>query len=142
MATDWAKVKLAYINSSKTLREVADDHGIKAAGVMARAAKEAWEAERKQKSAEVSKAAQAAMTIDRATELAKFNDDDLRVAKGLRGIAAQMLKEDRNFSPADLRALAGTFETAQRIGRLALGAETEMSVVKTQELPASIDEFV
>jgi len=58
MAADWAKVKIAYINNSKTLREVAKENGIRAAGVMTRAAKEGWEAERKRAQAETSKAAQ------------------------------------------------------------------------------------
>ena len=46
-----------------------------------------------------------------------------------------------NF-PADLRALASAVDTAQKIGRLALGASTENATVSTRELPASVDEFV
>lgn len=37
MKTDWPKVKLAYVNGNKTLREIAEEFGIKAAGVMTRA---------------------------------------------------------------------------------------------------------
>jgi len=140
MATDWTKLRVEYVTSAVTLRELADKHGIKAAGVMSRAAKEGWEAERKQEQARTSKHAQEMIAIDRAAELAKFNEDDLRVAKGIRAKAAQLLRDAG--TPGDLRALSGAFEAAQRIGRLALGAETEMAVVKTQELPSSIDEFV
>lgn len=141
MKTDWPKVKLAYVNGNKTLREIAEEFGIKAAGVMTRAAKERWEDERKRQQAETSKSAQELLTINRAEALAKFNEDDLKVAQVLRAKAARVLSAE-GISPADLRVLAGVFESAQRIGRLALGAETETTVVKTQELPASIDEFV
>jgi hypothetical protein len=43
---------------------------------------------------------------------------------------------------AELKALSGTFDVAQKISRLALGASTENSTVTTKELPASVDEFV
>jgi hypothetical protein len=108
---------------------------------MARSAKEEWDTERKRRQAELSRASQEALTFDRAAELAKFNEDDLKVAKGIRAKAAMMMKDAD--SPADLRSLSASFETAQRIGRLALGAETEVATVKTQEIPyVSIDEFV
>lgn len=43
---------------------------------------------------------------------------------------------------AEVKALAGAFDVAQKISRLAIGAETENSLVSTRELPASVDEFV
>ena len=121
--TDWTALRLEYVNSTVTLRALAEKHGIKAAGVMRRAAKEGWDDARKQESAEVSKASQAALTLNRAEELAKFNEDDLRVAKGIRAKAARMMGEAAD--PNSLRSLASAFEAAQRIGRLALGATTD-----------------
>lgn len=138
--TDWAKLKLEYVHGTMTLRELADTHGINAAGVMKRSQRDDWDIERQQVSASVSKAANEALGETRAIELAKFNDDDLKVARGIRAKAAAMMAKVE--SPAELRALAGAFDTAQKIGRLALGAATENSVVTTKELPASIDEFV
>jgi hypothetical protein len=140
MATDWAAVKTAYIHGTDTMRELAEKHGIKAAGLMKRAAAEGWDAERKQKSAEVSKAAGALLTGSRVDELAKFSADDLKMARAIRAKAAQMLGGAN--TPADLRAIAGAVDTAQKVGRLALGASTENSTVTTKELPASVDEFV
>ena len=80
------------------------------------------------------------LTLARSDDLAKFNADDLRMARAIRAKAAQMMARV-NF-PADLRALASAVDTAQKIGRLALGASTENATVSTRELPASVDEFV
>lgn len=138
--TDWAALKIEYVNSTISLRELAEKQGINAAGVIKRCEREGWEVERRKVSADVSKAAQAELGDIRVTELAKFNDDDLLAARGIRAKAAEMMANVE--TPAELRALAGAFDTAQKIGRLALGAATESSVVTTKELPASVDEFV
>lgn len=137
---DWTIIRTEYVHGAMTMRELAEKHGIKAAGLMRRAAKEGWDAERKQKSAEVSKAASTVLVDTRAEELAKFNADDLKMARAIRAKAAQMMGSAN--SPNELRALAGAVDTAQRVGRLALGASTENSAVTTQTLPASVDEFV
>ena len=74
------------------------------------------------------------------SRLAKFNEQDIKIAEALKARAVELLRGD--VDDRTLANLRGVFEGAQRIGRLALGAETEMSVIKTQELPSSIDEFV
>lgn len=140
MSADWTAIRTEYVHGSMTMRELAEKHGIKAAGLMRRAAKEGWDAERKQKSAEVSKAASATLTMSRAEELARFNADDLKMARAIRAKAAQMMATAT--TPAALRALAGAVDTAQRVGRLALGASTDNTAVSAQSLPASVDEFV
>lgn len=117
-STDWAAVRLAYINSTKTLREVAAEFEIGAPGVMRRAAREKWDAERKRLSSEVSKAAQKKLTIDRAAELARINDEDLKIATTLKAKAYKMAQDVDN--PADLRTLTSVFESAQRISHAAL----------------------
>lgn len=131
MATDWTAVRLAYVTGTKTLREVADEFGIKSAGVMRRAAKEGWEAERKQQSATVSKAAQDRIADQRTDELARLNEDDLRLSRALRAQIAKSITAataaGAPLSPPELRALAGAHESAQRVARLALGASTESS---------------
>lgn len=141
MATDWTAVKLSYVNSNKTLREVATDHGIKAAGVMARASKEGWEAERKQKQAEVSKIVQDELIEDRASKLAKFNEQDARIAEALKA-KAEMLLEHGDLDDKKLANLTRVFDGAQKIGLLALGAATENVNSTVTSLPASVDDFV
>ena len=125
MATDWTALRVEYVHGSATMRELADKHGIKSAGLMRRAAKEGWDAERKQESAKVSKAAGTLLADTRVDELAKFNADDLKMARAIRAKAAAV-------------------DTAQKVGRLALGAETAHTIsdVTTRELPASVDDFV
>ena len=123
MATDWAALKLQYVHGAETLREIADKHNIKAAGVMRRAAKEGWDAARKQESAKVSTVAHAALGDERATRLAKFNEQDAKIAEALKAKAARML----NALGDDDKALANlvrVFDGAQKIGLLALGAAT------------------
>ena len=132
MTTDWTKLRLDYIHGSMTMRELANSNKIKAAGVMRRAANEGWDATRKQESAKVSNASNAILGDTRATELAKFNDDDLKVARAIRSKAANMLSNVS--SPQDISALARAFDTAQKIGRLALGVATENTNVSTRTL--------
>lgn len=138
--TDWTAARLAYVNSSKSLATIAKEYGATPAAVEKRAARERWSDERRKQSEKVGEQAQAVIADDRAATLAKFNEDDLRVAKAIRAKAASLLNSIA--SPSEMRSLASAFESAQRIGRLALGAETENAVVTSRELPASVDEFV
>ena len=140
MATDWNAIRIEYVNSAKQYKEIADKHGLKEATVRQRANREGWPAERHALSRAVTSDAAQRLSTSRADELARFNEDDLKVARAIRGKAANMLANAS--TPADIRALASAFDTAQKIGRLALGAATESSVVTTKELPASIDDFV
>lgn len=141
MATDWTALRLEYIHGSMSMRELAESHKIKPAGVMSRAAKEQWEAERKQSQAKTSSDANALLGDERTKRLAKFNDDDAKIAEALKGRAAAMMK-DQTLGATELRALSGVFDTAQKIGRLALGASTENSEVTGRDgkdiLPPSI----
>lgn len=138
MATDWAALKLQYVHGAETLREIADKHNIKAAGVMRRAAKEGWDAARKQESAKVSKAANEVLGEDRAARLAKFNDQDAKIAEALKAKAAKLLGRD-TIDPSELSALSRVFDTAQKMGLLALGAATANTTVSTRTLEPLTD---
>ena len=140
MAADWSAIKLDYIPSSLTLREVADKHGIKAAGVMRRAANEGWDAERKQKSAEVSKVVSESLLDIRVSELAIYNAQDLEAAKAIREKALAML--DNAEHPSDVKSIAAAVDTASTVARLALGVATENATITTKERPATVDDFV
>lgn len=140
MATDWQAIKLEYINSPLSLKEIAEKHDLKDATVRQRAHREDWEAERHALSQSVTQAAQEQLTDDRTAQLAKFNEDDLRMARAIRAKAASMMKDVER--PSELRAIAGAADIAQRIGRLALGAETENIISNVRQLPSSVDEFV
>lgn len=74
MATDWQAIKLEYINSPLSLKEIAEKHDLKDATVRQRAHREDWEAERHALSQSVTQAAQEQLTDDRTNQLAKFNE--------------------------------------------------------------------
>lgn len=130
---NWPALRVEYVNGTMSQRELATAHGINASGLMARAAKEKWEDERKQKQAAISSAAQEKLTEDRTDQLAKFNEDDLKVARAIRGKAAQMM--GGIGSPQDLRALASAMEIAQKIGRTALGLTDKLKLLGDPDAP-------
>jgi len=122
MATDWKALRVEYVNGAMTYKELAQKHGLKDGTVRQRAHREDWEQERNALSQAVTQAAQTRLSESRSSQLARFNEDDLRVARAIRAKAASMLATAQH--PADLRALASAMDTAQKIGRLALGATT------------------
>lgn len=142
MATDWAALRVEYVSGAVTLRELAQKHGIKAAGVMRRAANEKWDEQRKQASSDVSKRSLDLIAETKAETLARINAADMNGAEQIRQKALEMLQSAAD--PADLKALAGAMDIAQKISRLAIGAATEKldANVQTRELPASVDDFV
>ena len=140
MAADWASIRVQYVGSALTFKAIGDRHGLKEGTVRQRANREGWVEQRNAASRAVTQKAEALLTESRVDELARFNRDDLEMAQAIR-VKAQSLMRLTN-RPADLRALAGAVESAQKVGRLALGAATENTSVTTKELPASVDEFV
>ena len=124
---DWVSIKTEFIKCSLSQREFAKAKGVSAPALMSRAARERWEEEREQLQAIASSKAIAMHEERMIDELSRFNEDDLRVAKALRAKAANMLKVAE--TPSALRAIAATFDVAQKIGRLALGANTESTAL-------------
>jgi uncharacterized protein YjcR len=140
MAADWAAIRVEYVNSALQYKELAAKHGLKEGTVRQRGNREGWAEARNAASQVVTQQAEAVLTVNRIDELAKFNEDDLKMARAIRAKAARMMGQD--MRPNDLRALAGVVEAAQKVGRLALGASTENSAITMKELPSSVDEFV
>lgn len=140
MAADWTAIRLEYVHGTQSMREVAEKHGIKAAGLMRKAALEGWDAQRKQQSAEVSRVAAGTIIAARVDDLSQYNAEDLDAAKRIRAKALEML--DFAQSPQDIKAISGAVDTASKVARLALGVPTENSSVTTKELPATLDDFL
>lgn len=124
MKADWGKLQAEYITGIMSLRELAANHDIKPATVMARAAKGKWDDLRKQHQAKISSEAIQAAEIDKTEELRIFNQQCVEAARMIRQKSWEMLGVGGN-SPQDIRALASAIESAQKIGRLALGATTD-----------------
>ena len=139
MATDWPALKIEYINTNCSLRELAAKHGVNEAGVLARGAREKWEDERKQRQTKVIERANKSLENKRAEQLAKLNADDLEAANAIKEKAREMLNLIE--SPNDLRAISASLDTAQKISRLALGVETskQSSEVTGKVAVASMD---
>jgi hypothetical protein len=134
-AIDWDKVHLAYINTAMTPLEFAQHYEMEEYYVTLRkySSERGWVKEREAVAREAHLAAQKKITEERANELAEFNKADLTMAKAIRGIVAarvRQLQEEKNKDPkfeinaGELRTLASTVESAQRVGRLALGINT------------------
>lgn len=123
MATDWQALRIEYANGAMQYKELAAKHGLKEGTVRQRANREDWAHERNALSRAVTQVANAALGDERATRLAKFNEQDAKIAEALKAKAARML----NALGDDDKALANlvrVFDGAQKIGLLALGAAT------------------
>ncbi len=142
MATDWAALKIEYVNGSMQYKELAAKHKLKEGTVRQRANREGWAEERNALSRAVTQAANAVLGDERAQRLAKFNDQDIKIAEALKAKAARILNSDASNDERVLASLTRVFDGAQKIGLLALGAATENTTVTTKELPASVDDFV
>lgn len=125
---DWERIRLEYISSSISIREIADKHECSADALEKRAGREQWTEQRRKMSAEIQAKADAEVSEKRAQDLIKFNEEDLNVAKALRSQIAKhindAIKSSTPLSTHDIRRLASAAADAQKIGRLALGVST------------------
>jgi kynurenine formamidase len=133
MATDWPALRIEYVNGAMQYKELAEAHGLKEGTVRQRANRENWAQERNALSRAVTQAANASLGDERATRLAKFNDQDAKIAEALKAKAAKLLGRD-TIDASELSALSRVFDTAQKMGLLALGAATANTTVSTRTL--------
>ena len=139
MATDWAALRVEYVNGSMQYKELAEKHKLKEGTVRQRANREDWAHERNALSRAVTQAANATLGDERATRLAKFNEQDAKIAEALKAKAAKLLNSD-SVDASELSALSRVFDTAQKMGLLALGAATANTTVSTRTLDPLKDE--
>lgn len=139
MATDWPALRIEYINGSMQYKELAEKHKLKEGTVRQRANREDWPKERNALSRAVTKIANVSLGNERAERLAKFNDQDAKIAEALKAKAAKLLGRD-NLDPVGLSALSRVFDTAQKMGLLALGAATANTTVSTRTMEPLKDE--
>lgn len=143
MTPDWERIKTQFISGGGTYASLAKEHGVKETAIRARASRNKWIEERNQASLIVTEKAANEMMNERAAQLARWNDEDIQLARAIRSRAATlMVNKGDTLSETELRTIAGVVDTAQKIARLAFGAATENSIVSNRELPASIHEFV
>ena len=125
---DWNMLRTEYISSSISIRELATKHNCSEDALEKRAGREQWSEARRKMSAEVQAMADAELANKRAKELVALNEQDLGLAKAIKMQIAQHLNiakaNKEPLSIRELRLLASASESAQKIGRLALGVST------------------
>lgn len=127
---NYEPLRIEYINSEISIRELAERHNISESALEAKAYRDDWSEQRKKIQEEVLLKANSMLAEKRATELAEWNDRDLQVAKALRAKAVAYLTDSKaDLNPAQLRQLATTIEASQKIARLALGVSTNNSEI-------------
>lgn len=130
-ASKYEAIRVEYVNGNASLKDLAAKHGMSEMALGKAATRQKWSEERLKVSSAVRSEAQSRLTFDRAKELAQWNEDDLRVARALRGEVARSIQRmsagdtKKAIDPNTLRTLAAAAESAQRMARLALGANTE-----------------
>jgi hypothetical protein len=132
MRPDWPSLRLEYILSNVTQRELAQQHGLKERTVNKRAEREHWAAEREERQRGMIETASQQVTFDAVAELRRQNLFDLDCARRLRQHIERLLHEAEgkdDLSPSDLRTLSAALESTQRVCRLALGASSNNEVV-------------
>lgn len=128
--TDWTALRLEYINGTLSLRDLADKHGVNHNTILARSAREKWEDKRKQLQSTAITVAQEKLTEDRIEQLLQFSAKDIELAILAKEKVELFLKSLQEATEAQtLNTLTNALATAQKIGRLALGAETSNSKV-------------
>lgn len=126
----YTDIRAEFISGSMNLRELADKHSVDYNALRAAAAREGWVNERANISHKVTLDAVNTAIQTRVSELAQFNADDLKMAKALRGMAAQFIGQSqqqagKRLTIAELCQVARLVSDTQKIGRLALGASTD-----------------
>lgn len=125
---DWVSVMQDYITTDVSLRDVAATLGCNVHAVERRSALDGWSAARDKFRAQVGRRAQELQVETRAHKLKDWNDNDLKIAKAIRGQTIRAFNLAAQAGTADintLRNMASVIESTQRIGRLALGATTD-----------------
>lgn len=141
LSTDWPSLRTEYINGSMQYKELAAKHGLKESTVRVRGHRDGWGEARNAVQQDVTRRATEISTFDRAAQLARFNEQDIKIAEAIKSKAAHMLRQN-GIDDRVLANLTRIFDGAQKIGLLALGAATENHAVTTKELPSSVDDFV
>lgn len=136
---NWQILKQEYINSTLTAREMAEKYGVSEGALRGHITRGKWGEERVRLSNEIAQRLAEKYLYDRTEKLASFNAQDVSVAEKLKYKALNLLDRD-NVTASELRCLASVFETAQKIGLLALGSATSKvdNAHEINEVPSAI----
>lgn len=123
---DWAKIKLEFVHTNARVADLAAKYSLKEDTIWKKVTRDGWTDMRADAEQKAFANAAGELAKQRVKDLAKFNEDDLKIARAIRGrIATRFNNAEAAITPSELRSLAATAEAAQRMGRLALGASTD-----------------
>ncbi|MBO7411637.1 MAG: hypothetical protein J6T92_06905 [Ottowia sp.] len=112
-------LRAEYVTGTMTLRELATAHGESYDGLRTVAARQCWSRLRHEHALRVQKRAE-----DEAIERSRaWCADDVAAAEKLREVTKKRLEKAEEMTLQELREAGKTLETAQKIGRTALGIE-------------------
>ena len=129
-ADTWEKIHLAYVHG-KDYADLSAEYGVKASTIRQRVKRYKLSHDRRAVSQAVAEQVVQGIIEEKVSHLEKFNADDLRMARAIRAKAAGLMAME--LTPQDLRALAGAVDLAQKVGRLALGAEIEITTINSRD---------
>jgi hypothetical protein len=132
-----AQIKHDYIMLNLTPKRLSEKYDVAEKAVVRRIERGGWYKMRLEEAAKLEDELMRRSAETRIRELIKFNEDDLKMAKAIRGRVARRLQDAENnpknvISSSELRTLAATCDTAQKMGRLALGAATQNTSLADQ----------
>jgi len=120
-------------NAAMTYSDIAAKYGATDEAVRQRSVRENWPDERSKRSHALSLAVTQKSILNSVDELAKYNEQDIVIAKNLRTVAGRIIQSRHDtLDPNELRSLSTAIVNAQRVARLALGASTENSNVREE----------
>lgn len=138
---DWDALKQEYVLNGTSFVALAEKYKVSETSIRKRSSRNNWPVERQAAVAKLEERSFELMQEDRAKQLAAWNDEDIKLARAMRGRAAQMMMSDE-LDANTLRSISSVADTAQKIARLAFGVATENQTVTAKTLPTSIHEFV
>lgn len=130
---DFVLIREEYIHGTTSLAKLAKKYGVSEPLLEKQAVRGKWSVLRREASAKVSREIAAKLQAQRMQQLEEWNRDDIALARQIRAqvkrhvtlLSRKKSKELSGITVEKLRSLSLSAESAQRIGRLALGASTE-----------------
>lgn len=135
MAVNWKSIKKDYVHGDYTSRELSEKHKVPEGTIRARISREDWATTRSEVQQKIVSAATEKLANRTVDELAKFNEDGIKLARAFNAQVAKHIQSaqaaNRTIPPNEIRSLAATAEVAQRMGRLAMGQTTDNTGVSS-----------
>jgi transcription elongation GreA/GreB family factor len=140
MAIDWPAIEAEFISTTASYKELGNKYGLKEGTVRQRANRHGWQEKRNEVTASVTNAIRDKMLSERMELLEDFNARDIEAAIEIRRRSMELLVSAADAS--EVRALSAAMANAQKIGRLAMGAETEHNLNSNREMqPLDSDDW-